>query len=93
MAKSKLVRANKKIAEGVVSGYKKIEKDVVGTYQKIEDKFVNHFLAHEGESATDAKKRLAKEQAVRKAKSRETVEKHATGQKAGTKACKKDNRN
>ena len=30
MAKSKLVEANEKIAEGVVGGYKKIEEGVVG---------------------------------------------------------------
>lgn len=34
MAKSKLVKANKKIAEEVVGGYKKIEEGVVGGYKK-----------------------------------------------------------
>ena len=37
MTKSKLVEANGKIAEGVVSGYKKIEEGVVGGYKKIEE--------------------------------------------------------
>lgn len=69
MAKSKIIEANEKIAEGVVEGYKKIEKGVVEGYKKIEegvvegytkieDKFVEHFLTHEGESVEDAKKRI-----------------------------------
>lgn len=76
MGKSKLVEANEKIAEGVVSGYKKIEEGVVGGYKKIEegavsgfekiaDKFVDKFLAEEGESVEDAKKRIAAEQKSR----------------------------
>ena len=77
MAKSKLVKANEKIAENVVGGYKKIEEGVVGGYKKIEngvvggykisDKFVDQFLTREGESVEDAKKRLASEQAAREA--------------------------
>ena len=78
MAKSKLVKANEKIAEGVVNGYKKVEKGVVGGYKKIEDgvvgtftkvtdKFVNQFLTKEGESVEEAKERMAKEQAEREA--------------------------
>ena len=62
MAKSKLVAANKKIAEGVVGGYKKIEETVVGGYKKIEDAFVDQYLTHDGESVEDAKKRLQEEQ-------------------------------
>ena len=61
MAKAKLVKANEKIAERVVSGYKKIEDGVVGGYKKIEDgvvgrftrmtdKFVDEFLTKDGES-------------------------------------------
>ena len=64
MAKSKLVKANEKIAEGVVAGYKKIEDGVVSGYKKIEngvvggfskmtDKFVDEFLTKEGESVED----------------------------------------
>ena len=34
MAKSKLVKANEKIAEKVVNGYKKIEETVDGGYKK-----------------------------------------------------------
>lgn len=78
MAKSKLVKANEKIAEEVVGGYKKIEEGVVGSYKKIEngavggfnkiaDKFVDQFLTKEGESVEEARIRLEKEQAARKA--------------------------
>lgn len=66
MPKSKLVKANEKIAEGVVTGYKKIETGVVGGYQKIEDKFVDQFLTKDGETVEDAKKRLKEEQNARK---------------------------
>lgn len=34
----------KKIEDGVVGGYKAIETGVVGGYKKIEDKFVDTFL-------------------------------------------------
>lgn len=72
MAKSKLVKVNEKVAENVVGGYKKIEEGVVGGYKKIEDgavggfnkiadKFVDNFLAKEGESAEDARERLKSE--------------------------------
>lgn len=76
MAKSKLVQANEKIAEGVVGGYKKIENGVVGGFMKMEegvvngfnkitDKFVGEFLTKDGESVEDAKKRLDQEQQAR----------------------------
>ena len=69
MAKSKLGKANEKIAEKVVGaylkiedtvvgGYQKIEGAVVGGYTKIEDAFVDHYLTKDGESVEDAKKRL-----------------------------------
>lgn len=81
MEKSKLVRANEKIAESVVSGYRKIENGVVDGYKKMEDgvvggftkmtdKFVDRFLTRDGESVEDAKKRLAEEQAAREAASK-----------------------
>ncbi len=41
MAKSKLVKANEKIAEGVTTGFKKMSDGVVEGYTKIEDKFVD----------------------------------------------------
>lgn len=65
MAKSKLVKANEKIAEKVVGGYKAIEDTVVGGYRKIEDAFVDRYLTHDGESVEDAKARLHAEQAAR----------------------------
>ena len=76
MAKSKLVQANEKIAEGVVGGYKKMEQGIVDGYKKMEkgvvggftkmtDKFVEVFLTKDGESVEEAKRRLAQEQAAR----------------------------
>ena len=72
MAKSRIVKANQKIAEavtngykkiedGVVGGYKKIEQGVVGGYSKLEDKFVDAFLTRENETVEEAKERLRKE--------------------------------
>lgn len=69
MAKSKIVKATEKIAEGVVEGYKKIEKGVVDgykkieqgvveVYSKIEDKFVDQYLTREGETVEEAKQRI-----------------------------------
>ncbi len=58
MAKSKIVKANEKIAQTVVEGYKKIEKGVVDGYTKIEDKFVDAYLTKDGESVEEAKARL-----------------------------------
>jgi len=71
MAKSKIVRTNEKIADGVVSGYKKIERGVVDGYKKIErgvvdgytkleDKFVEKYLTRDGETVEEAKERLKK---------------------------------
>lgn len=72
MAKSKILKANEKIAEAVTGGYKKIEKGVVGGYKKIEqgvvsgytkieDKFVDAYLTKDGETVEEAKARLKKE--------------------------------
>ena len=58
MAKSKLVKANQRIAQTVVEGYKKVESAVVGAYTKIEDKFVDQYLTRDGESIEEAKARL-----------------------------------
>ena len=65
MAKSKLVKANEKIAEKVVDTYKKIEDTVVGGYTKIEDAFVDRYWTKEGESIEEAKERLKREQNAR----------------------------
>lgn len=62
MAKSKLVKANEKIAETVVGTYQKIEDTVVGGYTKIEDAFVDRYLTKDGETVEEAKKRLKQEQ-------------------------------
>ena len=86
MAKAKLVKANEKIAERVVSGYKKIEDGVVGGYKKIEDgvvgrftrmtdKFVDEFLTKDGESV----ERLEEERKARQESSA------GTGNSAGRK--------
>ena len=72
MAKSKIVKANKKIAEAVTGGYKKIEKGVVDSYKrieqgvvsgytKLEDKFVDAYLTNDDETIEEAKARLKKE--------------------------------
>lgn len=58
MAKSKIIKANEKIAETVTDSYKKIEKGVVDCYTKIEDKFVAAYLTKDGESVEEAKVRL-----------------------------------
>lgn len=69
MAKSKIVNATDKMAEGVKDGYKKIEKGVVDGYKaiekgvvdgytKIEDKFVDRYLTRDGETVEQAKERL-----------------------------------
>lgn len=58
MAKSKIVKANKKISNTVVDTYKKIENSVVNGYTKIEDCFVDRYLTKDGESVEEAKARL-----------------------------------
>ena len=65
MAKSKLVKANEKIAEIVTDRFQKIQDTVVGGYTKIEDKFVAQYSTHEGEAVAEAKERLKQEQAKR----------------------------
>ena len=54
-----VVGGYKKIEEGVVDGYKKIEDGVVSGYKKIEDKFIDIFLAEEGETTEEARARLS----------------------------------
>ena len=43
MAKSKLVKANERIAEKVAGAYQKVEDTVVGAYQKVEDTVVGAY--------------------------------------------------
>ncbi len=61
MAKSKIVKANEKIAEKVVGTFGKIEDTVVGGYTKIEDAFVDRYLTRDGETIEEAKNRLRAE--------------------------------
>lgn len=58
MAKSKLVKANEKIAKKVVGTFGKIEDTVVQGYTKIEDAFVGRYLTRDGETVEEAKKRI-----------------------------------
>jgi hypothetical protein len=76
MAKSKLVKANEKIAEKVVNGHKKIEKAVIGGYKKIEDAFVDRYLTHDGETVEEAKARLYAEQEARRIQEQERRDSH-----------------
>ena len=76
MAKSKIVKANEKIAEGVTGGFQKMSDGVVGAYKKIENGFVNRYLTKEGESVEDAKARLAEEEAARQKESKAQMEAH-----------------
>lgn len=66
MAKSKLIKANKKIAEGVTTGFQKMSDGVVGGYKKIEDAFVDRYLTHDGETVEEAKARLKAEEDARR---------------------------
>lgn len=61
MAKSKLIRINKKITEQITTGFLQIQDAVTGNYQKIEDRFVDRYLTKDGESVSDAKIRLRQE--------------------------------
>lgn len=56
-----VVGTYKKIEEGVVGAYQKIEDTVVDAYQNVENKFVGKFLAKDGETVEEAKKRLIDE--------------------------------
>lgn len=60
MAKSKLIKLNKKIEEKVLNGYNTIESSVCQGYSKIENYFVDQFLTKDGESVEEAKLRLNK---------------------------------
>lgn len=66
MYKSKLVKVNEKIAEGVTTGFKKMSDGVVESYTKIEDKFVDHFLTKGGETVEEVKARLKEEEQMRR---------------------------
>ncbi|MDD6046565.1 MAG: hypothetical protein PUC97_03940 [bacterium] len=59
---SKFKEANKKIEAAVTGGYKAIEDGVVSGYKKVEDKFIDTFLAEEGETTEQAKERIMHQQ-------------------------------
>ena len=60
--KSKIVEANEKIAEDVMTGFQKIQDGVVNKFSKIEDSFISRYLLREGESLDEAKERLKREE-------------------------------
>ena len=74
MAKSKRIKANKKVEENIMGDYKEIEKGVVNRFNKISDKFVDNYLTKNGESVEEAKKRLSAEQKAREEKSKKKME-------------------
>lgn len=76
MAKSKLVKGSRRIAEhvtdrfqkmsgSVVSGFNKMSDGVVRGYTRIENGFTDWFLTRDGESVEEAKQRLRREIAGR----------------------------
>lgn len=100
MAKSKLAQVNEKIADKVTEGFQKIEDGVVTGYQKIEggvvdgfnkvvDGFVGQFLTREGETAAEARTRLAQEQADREAAMKAAQDKRAEEQRQRIEAAQK----
>ena len=56
----------KKIESGVVSGYKRIETGAVTGFEKVTDKCVAVLFAKEGETAKEARVRLAARKESRK---------------------------
>ena len=66
MAKSKLVPANERLAEHIISTFATVQDAVVSNYTKVEDTFVGHYLTREGESVFQARERLRKECQTRK---------------------------
>ncbi len=60
-----VVTGYKAIEHGVVAGYKAVENAAVSGFAKVSDTFVGAFFAKEGESAEDAKARLAAGQQAR----------------------------
>lgn len=60
MAKSRLIKANRKIEKAVTGIYQAIEKKTTGSYQAIENAFISRCLTKDGESISEAKERLEK---------------------------------
>ena len=65
MAKSKLVQAHAHIAERVTGAFAAVQDTVVSSYTKVEDAFVDRYLTREGESGSQAKELLRKEEQAR----------------------------
>ena len=84
---------DKKIEDGVVSGYQKIESGVVGSFNKMTDKFVGKFLTKDGETVEDAKARLAEDQKAREEKRKADAAAREDAQKARIEASLEASRN
>lgn len=54
-----VVGGYKKIEDSVVGGYKKIEKGAVDGFNKVSDKCIEKLFTKEGETVSEAKKRLS----------------------------------
>lgn len=76
-----------------MGGYKKMESSVVGGFNKIADKFVDTFLAKDGETTEQARERIAAEQKARDEKAKADAEKRAAEQKARVEASLEAARN
>ncbi|WEV74653.1 hypothetical protein OZX74_03810 [Bifidobacterium sp. ESL0798] len=81
MAKSKLVKANRKIVDAAGAGMRKMSDTVTKAHRRIEDGFVDQYLTQDGESVGDTEARLRREHenklrmhAERKAAKRQEVE-------------------
>ena len=61
MAKSKIVKANERIAGKVTCIVGSSEDTVVRGYTRMEDAFVDRYLTREGETVEQAKNRLKEE--------------------------------
>ena len=76
MAKSKIIKANEKIAgKKVTSGFQKVSDTVVSGYLKIEDKFVDQYLTKKAslsrrQKNVSTKNRKRKKRALRPTKDR-----------------------
>ncbi len=72
MAKSKLVKANEKVAEKAAFG--KIENTVVDGYTKVENAFVDRYLTRDGETgAGGSKSQIKSGTTARKVKRKSAV--------------------
>lgn len=68
------------MADKFADKLQKIEDGVVGAYQKVENKFVDTFVAKEGETTEEAKERMLKKQNELDAKMKAAQEERMTSQ-------------